>query len=114
MNPHHTIGDWTLRAWQTGPGVVWVQTTDPKHARRLSQRRDSRLVGEGVAGGYLRIFSFRHRMAWAKRLIDRYTRNEKATNARVPGQKGRQAPAGWPSKGKSPSNSIEDVKGVTQ
>ena len=78
-----TIGDRWLCAWQTAPGVVWVQTRDPKHARRLSQRKDSRLVASGVAGGYLRTFEFPHGLAWAARLIGRYTQNETPTNARI-------------------------------
>ena len=106
MNPHHTIGDSTLRAWRTGLGLVWVQTTDPKHTRRLSQRRDRRLVGEGVAGDYLRIFSFRHGMAWAR---VETTLEMRRRLMREP------ASARWVAEqGQEPSNSIEDVKGVTQ
>jgi hypothetical protein len=77
-----TIGDRWLSAWLVAPGVVWVQTRSPQFARKLSQRSDSRLVAQGVAGGYLRIFEFRHGQAWAGRLIARYIKNGKATNAR--------------------------------
>lgn len=75
------IGDRWLSAWQVAPGVCWVQTRSPQFARKLSQRSDSSLVVRGVAGGYLRTFSFPHGLAWARRLIDRYTRNEMPTNA---------------------------------
>jgi hypothetical protein len=76
-----TIGCRELAAWQVSPGVVWVQTRSPQFARKLSQRADSRLVVRGVAGGYLRTFEFKHGLAWAKRLIARYTQNGAATNA---------------------------------
>jgi hypothetical protein len=78
------IGDHWLSAWQVAPGVTWVQTREPKHARRLAQRKDSRLVAYGVAGGFLRTFEFQHSLAWARRLIGRYqTKNETPTNARI-------------------------------
>ena len=77
------IGDRLLCAWQPAPGVCWVQTRSPQFARKLSQRSDSRLVVQGVAGGYLRTFEFQHGLAWARRLIARYTRNETPTNARI-------------------------------
>lgn len=82
MNPA-TIGNRELSAWQVAPGVVWVQTRLPQFARKLADRSDSRLVANGVAGGYLRIFEFRHGMAWAARLIARYqTKRETPTNGR--------------------------------
>lgn len=77
-----TIGTRELSAWQVAPGVTWVQTRSPLFARKLSQRGDSRLVARGVAGGYLRTFEFTHGLAWAGRLIARYTPNETPTNAR--------------------------------
>jgi hypothetical protein len=76
-----TVGDRWLSAWQTAPGIVWIQARSPQFARKLSQRGDSRLVARGVSGGYLRTFEFPHGLAWAKRLIARYTRNETPTNA---------------------------------
>jgi len=76
-----TIGTRELSAWQVASGVVWVQTRSPQFARKLLQRSDSRLVACGVAGGYLRTFEFLHGLAWAGRLIARYTKNETATNA---------------------------------
>ena len=77
-----TIGNPELSAWQVAPGIVWTQTRSPRFARKLSQRSDSRLVVRGVAGGYLRTFEFQHGLAWARRLIARYTANETPTNAR--------------------------------
>jgi len=80
MNPT-TLGNRELSAWQTAPGVTWIQTRSPKFARKLSQRSDARIVARGVAGGYLRIYEFTHGLAWAGRLIARYTRNNPPTNA---------------------------------
>ena len=77
-----TIGDRWLSAWQVASGTKWLQTRSPQFARKLSQRSDSRLVVRGVAGGFLRTFEFPHGLAWAGRLIARYTKNGMATNAR--------------------------------
>ena len=67
------VGNRDLSAWLVSPGVTWIQTRSPRFARKLSQRSDSRLVARGVSGGYLRTFEFPHGVAWAKRLIGRYT-----------------------------------------
>lgn len=78
-----TIGCRELSAWQVAPGITWIQTRSPQFARKLSQRSDSRLIALGVAGGYLRTFSFHHGLAWARRLIARYqAKSETPTNAR--------------------------------
>ena len=74
------IGGHELCAWQPVRGVVWVQTRNPKHARRMGQRQDGRLVVRGVAGGYLKTFEFRRSLAWAPRLMKRYLADETATN----------------------------------
>ena len=79
------IGDRRLCAWQPVRGIMWVQTRDPKHAKRMAERQDSRLVMVGVAGGYLKTFEFRHSMAWAGRLVNRYTAAETATNEALGG-----------------------------
>ena len=76
-----TVGDRWLCAWLVAPKVCWIQTRTPQFARKLSQRSDSRLVSRGVAGGYLRTFAFQRGLAWAERLVVRYTRNETPTNA---------------------------------
>jgi hypothetical protein len=75
------VGGQELCAWQPVRGVVWVQTREAKHARRMAQREDGRLVVRGVAGGYLKTFEFRRSLAWAGRLIKRYMAGETATNA---------------------------------
>ena len=74
------VGDGDLCAWQPVPGVVRVQTRDPKHAKRLAQRKDGRSVVVGVAGGFLRTFEFQHSLPWAVRLMNRYTADEVAAN----------------------------------
>ena len=74
------VGDGDLCAWQPVPGVVRVQTRDPKHAKRLAKRKDGRSVVVGVAGGFLRTFEFRHSLPWAVRLMNRYTADEVAAN----------------------------------
>jgi hypothetical protein len=79
------IGSPALCAWQPVPGVTWIQTNSPTFARKLSQRQDSRLIARGVAGGYLRTFEVLNGLAWARRLIARYTRGRTATNEAITG-----------------------------
>jgi hypothetical protein len=74
------VGDRDLCAWQPVRGIVWVQTRNPNHARRLTQREDGKLVAWGVAGGYLKIYEFARSITWAIDLMARYTAAEKATN----------------------------------
>ncbi len=50
------VGDRDLCTWQPVRGIVWIQTRNPKHARRLAKRLDSRLVATGVTGGFLEDF----------------------------------------------------------
>ena len=78
--PNTTVGDRDLCAWQPVQGVVWVQTRDPQHAKRLKKRSDGRVVVVGVAGGFMRTFEFARPLSWAVRLIERYTSNEKTAN----------------------------------
>lgn len=73
---NYVIGFPELCAWQPVKGYTWVQTRDANFARKLGKRQDSRLVMTGVAGGYLRTYEFAHTLAWAKRLITRYTKKE--------------------------------------
>jgi hypothetical protein len=82
MSRGDTIGNSLISAWLVAPGICWVQTRSPLLARKLLRRADSCLVAFGVAGGYLRTFSFQHRLSWARRLIARYTRIGMATNER--------------------------------
>jgi hypothetical protein len=77
---NEVIGESLICAWQPVPGVTWIQTCSAQFARKLAQRRDSRLVVRGFAGGYLRTLEFYHSLAWANRLINRYTRHQIATN----------------------------------
>jgi hypothetical protein len=77
------IGCRELSAWQVAPGVTWVQARLPEHANRLAKRSDGRLVVRGMAGGYLKTFEFRQSLAWAQRLIRRYTRQNHTANARI-------------------------------
>ena len=75
------VGDRDLCAWQPVRGIVWVQTRNPRHARRMAQRQDGRLVAYGVAGGYLKTFEFRKSLAWASRMMKRYLAAEVTPNA---------------------------------
>ena len=77
------IGDSVISAWLVEPGVCWIQTSSAQHARRLSQRSDSKIVGVGVAGGYLRTFEVCRPLAWAKRFISSHRTNEEPTNGAV-------------------------------
>ena len=77
---NEAIGGRELCAWQPVRGVVWVQTREPRHARRLAKREDGRLVVRGVAGGYLRIFELLGSLAWAARLMKRYLAGETTAN----------------------------------
>ena len=69
------IGDRWLSAWEVVQGVVWVQSRRPAFTDNLAKRQDGRLVATGVAGGYLRTYEFPHSIAWAQKLIKRYTSN---------------------------------------
>ena len=74
------VGDRELCAWQPVRGIVWVQTRNPNHARRMAKRSDGKLVAWGVAGGYLKTFEFQQSLAWAIRLLNRYTAAETTAN----------------------------------
>ncbi len=69
---NEAIGGPELCAWQPARGVVWVQTRNPLHGRRLAKRSDGRLVVRGVAGGYLKTYEFQRSLTWAARLMKRY------------------------------------------
>jgi len=83
MIPLNTsIGNRELSAWRPVPGVVWVQARVSDYAAKLAARGDSRPVMQGVFGGYLRTFEFEGKsMAWAHRLIQRYTRDKTTSRA---------------------------------
>ena len=78
--PNTAVGDRDLCAWQPGRGIVWVQTRNPLHARRMAKRSDGKLVAWGVAGGFLKTFEFQQSLAWAIRLMRRYTAAETTAN----------------------------------
>ena len=78
---NNAVGDRELCAWQPVRGIVWVQTRDPQHARRLAKRKDGRLVATGVAGGFLRTYELARSLSWATRLMSRYTANETTASA---------------------------------
>ena len=77
---NEAVGGHELCAWQPARGVVWVQTRNPLHGRRLAKRGDGRLVVRGVAGGYLKTYEFQQSLAWAVRLMNRYTAAEVTAN----------------------------------
>ena len=77
---NEAIGGHELCAWQPARGVVWVQTLNPKHARRMAKRGDGRLVARGVAGGYLKTFEFQGALAWAAGVMKRYLTGETTPN----------------------------------
>lgn len=81
MPVNDTVGGDIISAWLVKPGVCWIQTNSARHARRLSQRSDTRIVGNGVVGGFLRIFEAQHSLSWAKRFIARHETNEVPTGA---------------------------------
>src|SRR4051794_23661129 len=62
----------SFSSWPVGSGVSWIQTGDPRFARKLAKRSDTRLVAVGVAGGFLRIFAMHRSPAFMRRLIARY------------------------------------------
>ena len=75
------IGTSEISAWQTAPGICWIQTRSPEYAAKLRRRSDARLVAVGVAGGYLRTVVFeRHSLTWARKLIARYTASDTVTS----------------------------------
>lgn len=63
----------SLSEWPVKSGVWWIQTREPRLARKLSRRTDTRLVAVGVSGGFLRIFEIRRPPAFVQSLIRRYT-----------------------------------------
>jgi hypothetical protein len=68
----------SISEWPVESGTWWIQTREPQLARKLSRRSDTRLVGIGVIGGFLRIFEIRRPPSFVRRLITRY----EATNER--------------------------------
>jgi hypothetical protein len=75
----------SLSEWPVESGVGWIQTREPRLARKLSRRSDTRLVAAGVSGGFLRVFEIRRSPSFVRRLITRY----EAANERFRSQKSR-------------------------
>lgn len=76
MTVGETIGDSSISAWLVAPGVCWIQTRSPRHARRLSQRSDTHVVVTGAGGGFLKTFEIDRPMSWAKAFIARHEPRE--------------------------------------
>jgi hypothetical protein len=62
----------SFSGWPVESGVWWIQTREPRLARKLSRRTDTRLVAIGVDGGFLRVFELRRTPSFVRRLIIRY------------------------------------------
>jgi len=70
--PFNQFGPPELCTWSYAPGTCRFHTTDPKIARKLSDRRNCKLVAWSVAGGYLRVFQETMSFGRAKRVVTRY------------------------------------------
>jgi hypothetical protein len=75
----------SFSGWRVQSSVWWIQTREPRLARKLIRRSDTRLVAIGVAGGFLRVFEIRRSPSFVRRLITRY----EAANERFRSQKSR-------------------------
>jgi len=62
----------SISEWPVESGGWWIQTREPRLARKLSRRSDTRLVAVGVDRGYFRIFEIRRPPSFVRRLIARY------------------------------------------
>ncbi len=71
-DPFCLFGPPELCTWGYAHGTCRFQTTDPKIARKLSSRRNCKLVAWSVGGGYLRVFQENMSLGRAKRLVARY------------------------------------------
>src|SRR5919109_4824968 len=71
----------TIVAWRVGPRLCWIQTTSPRNAKRLRQRRDTWIVAHGETRDYLRTFAIKRPLWFVRRLVDRYERKERTTNS---------------------------------
>ena len=72
-----SFGTPELCTWPVGGGLCRFQTRRPNLAKKLSQRRGTRLVAWSVTGGYLRVFQERIEPWRARDLVRRFLR---ATN----------------------------------
>jgi len=67
-----TYGPPELCAWEVGPGVFWIQTTEPQFGRKLETRHDMRRVELVGVNHFRRTFETRGRWRKIRRLIDRF------------------------------------------
>src|SRR5215471_18230797 len=67
-----TYGPPELCAWEVGPGVFWIQTTEPQFGRKLETRHDMRRVELVGVNHFRRTFETRGRWRKIQRIIDRY------------------------------------------
>jgi len=75
----------SLSEWPVAPGVSWIQIREPRLARKLNRRTDTRLVAAGVSGGFLRVFEIRRPPSFVQRLIARYAAaNERFRDSGAP------------------------------
>ena len=68
----NTYGPPQLCTWRYAPGICRFQTTVPQLARKLSQRRNAKLVLWSVAGDYLRVFQEKIPVWRARQLVMRF------------------------------------------
>jgi hypothetical protein len=71
-DPFYTYGPPELCTWRYGPGKCRFQTTSPRIARKLSQRRGASLVAWSVTKKYLRVFEEEIEPWRARLLVTRY------------------------------------------
>ena len=71
-DPFFTYGPPELCTWRYGHGICRFQTTSPRIARKLSQRRGVGLVAWSVTNNYLRIFEEKMEPWRARLLVTRY------------------------------------------
>jgi hypothetical protein len=71
-DPSYTYGPPELCAWKVAPGIFWLQTTDPQHARKLDKRKDTRRVAITGVNHYRRMYEMRGNWRKVKRIVDRY------------------------------------------
>ena len=60
-----------LSAWSTGRGMIAIQTIIPKIAEAVSRLKETRQIGESVAGGYLRLFHTAQPQRKIRRTLER-------------------------------------------
>jgi hypothetical protein len=82
----------SISEWPVESGTWWIQTREPRFARKLSRRSDTRLVAVGVVGGFLRIFEIRRPPSFVRRLTARYmAANERSRDLQARDAHGRES-----------------------